>query len=49
MDWLRQAVNSGYEKADWMSQDSDLELLHGSEFDGLVERVRQNASALRAK
>jgi tetratricopeptide (TPR) repeat protein len=49
MDWLRQAVEAGFGLADHMSQDSDLEPLHGPEFDALVERVRRNAEAQRAE
>ena len=49
MDWLRQSVGAGYANADSMPRDSDLESLHGSEFDALVERARQNASDQRAK
>jgi len=31
-----------------MAQDSDLESLHGPEFDALVERARKNAAKQRA-
>ena len=48
LDWLRQSVDAGFNAADWMPQDSDLESLHGSEFDALVERARQNAANQRA-
>ena len=48
LDWLRQSVNVGYANADSMSQDPDLESLHGSDFDALVEQARQNAAAQRA-
>ena len=47
--WLRQAVEEGYAWADAMPKDSDLETLHGPEFDALVERAHQNAAAQRAK
>ena len=49
LDWLHQAVEAGYANADWMTKDSDLESLHGPEFDALVERARQNAADQRAK
>ncbi len=49
LDWLRQAVEAGYSNADWIPKDSDLETLHGPEFDALVERARENAAALRAE
>jgi tetratricopeptide (TPR) repeat protein len=49
IDWLGQSVAAGYAKADHMSKDSDLESLHGPEFDALVERARRNAEAQRAK
>jgi tetratricopeptide (TPR) repeat protein len=45
LSWLRQAVDAGYGNIDWVLQDSDLESLRGdAEFEGLVERIRQNAS-----
>ena len=48
LSWLRQSVDAGFNAADWMAQDSELESLHGSEFDALVERTRQNAAKQRA-
>ena len=48
LSWLRQSVDAGFNAADWMPQDSDLESLHGPEFDALVERARQNAANQRA-
>jgi len=48
MRWLLQAVGEGYAAADWMAQDSDLESLHGPEFDALVEHARKNAAKQRA-
>ena len=48
LSWLRQSVDAGFNAADWMDQDSDLESLHGSEFDALVERARRNAANQRA-
>jgi len=47
MALLRQSVESGHTSADWMAKDSDLETLHGPEFDALVDRARQNAKARR--
>jgi hypothetical protein len=44
MDWLRQAVEGGYANADRMAKDTDLESLHGREFDALVAHARQNAA-----
>jgi len=44
MERLRQSIDGGLSNADWMAQDSDLETLHGSEFDRLVERARENAA-----
>ncbi len=49
MDWLRQAVEAGWAKADAMVKDSTLGSLHGPEFDALVERARENAAAQRKK
>jgi tetratricopeptide (TPR) repeat protein len=49
MDWLGQSVDAGYANADHMGKGSDLESLHGPEFNALVERARQNAEAQRAK
>ncbi len=49
MDWLRLSVEAGWVDADWMAKDSDLESLHGPEFDALVARARENAAAQRAK
>jgi hypothetical protein len=49
LDWLGQSVEAGYANADHMGKDSDLESLHGPEFDALVERARRNAEAQRAK
>ncbi len=43
LDWLRQAVEAGYNDAHWMLHDADLEILHGPEFDELVARIRENA------
>ena len=48
-DWLRRAIDTGFTDADWMKKDSDLESLHGPEFDSLVERARQSAAAQRAE
>ena len=48
LDWLRQSVDAGFNAAGWMPRDPDLESLHGSEFDTLVERARQNAADQRA-
>ncbi len=48
MNWLRQSVDAGFNAADWMPQDSDLESIHGSEFNTLVERARQSAADQRA-
>jgi len=48
LSWLRQSVDGGFNAADWMDQDSDLESLHGPEFDALVEGARQNAANQRA-
>ena len=44
MDWLRQSIAAGYSNADSIVKDSELESVHGSEFDALVEDVRQNAA-----
>ena len=42
LDWLRQAVDAGYAKADWMAKDSDLESLHGDpEFEAIVAEVKK--------
>jgi hypothetical protein len=49
MDWLRQSVSAGWANAELMGRDADLETLHGSEFDALIERVHQNAAAQRAQ
>jgi len=49
LGWLRQSVEAGYADADWMAKDSDLESLHGPEFDALIERARRNAADRRAK
>jgi tetratricopeptide (TPR) repeat protein len=54
LEWLRQSVDAGWAQAnwaqaDWMTQDSDLEPLHGPEFDALVERARENAAKQQAK
>ena len=46
---LRQALRLGFSGADFMAKDSDLESLHGPEFDALVEHARQNAAAQRAE
>ncbi|MCH8006851.1 MAG: hypothetical protein IH888_11575 [Planctomycetes bacterium] len=48
LDWLRQSIDAGFNAADWIPRDPDLESLHGSEFDALVERARQNAADQRA-
>ena len=49
LSWLRQSVDAGLAQGDWMAQDTDLELLHGTpEFEQLVEAARQNAIARRA-
>jgi eukaryotic-like serine/threonine-protein kinase len=48
MDWLRQAIDNGYFNANGMSRDSDLNPLHGPEFDALVDRARRNTAASRA-
>lgn len=48
MDWLRQSIDAGFANADWMVQDSDLETLHGPEFDALVERARENLAKQQA-
>jgi non-specific serine/threonine protein kinase/serine/threonine-protein kinase len=47
--WLRQTVDAGYSNAAGMVEDSDLEPLHGPEFDALVEHARNNAVAQRTK
>ncbi|MDH3254004.1 MAG: serine/threonine-protein kinase [Acidobacteriota bacterium] len=49
MDRLREAVDAGYAKSDSISKDTDLESLHGPEFDALVERVRQSAVEQQAE
>jgi tetratricopeptide (TPR) repeat protein len=49
LEWLRQSVDAGFALADWMAEDSDLEPLHGPEFDALVERARENAAKRQAK
>ena len=49
MDWLIQTVDAGFAGADWMPKDTDLESLHGPDFDALVERVRQNAAEQRGE
>ena len=42
LDWLRQAVGSGYTNADQMMEDSDLESLRGDpEFEAIVAEVKQ--------
>jgi tetratricopeptide (TPR) repeat protein len=46
---LRQSVDAGYAEAEWMAKDTDLAILHGPEFDALVERARRNAVDQRAK
>ena len=43
MEWLERSVGAGYEHAEWMAEDSDPEILHGPDFDALVERARENA------
>jgi eukaryotic-like serine/threonine-protein kinase len=44
LDWLRQAVEGGWEYADQMATDSDLEILKGDPaFHALVARARANA------
>ena len=49
MDWLRQSVDAGWANADLLGRDSDLESLHGPEFDALVEQARRNAAAQRGE
>lgn len=48
MDWLRQAIDTGFTNGDWMAQDSDLETLHGVDFDALVKRAQENAAKQQA-
>ena len=49
MDWLRQSVDAGWANADLLGRDSDLESLHGPEFDVLVAQARRNAAAQRGE
>ena len=49
MDSLRQSIEAQFSNADWMAQDSDLESLHGPEFDVLVERARENLAQQQAQ
>jgi tetratricopeptide (TPR) repeat protein len=49
MDWLRQSVDAGWANADLLDRDTDLESLHGPEFDALVEQARRNAAAQRGE
>ena len=49
LGWLGQSVEAGFAQADVMAKDSDLETLHGPEFDALVEHTRRNAADQRAK
>ena len=49
MDWFRRAVDAGWAHADYIAVDPDFEILHGPEFDALVERARENATARRAE
>ena len=48
VDRLQQAIEAGYFNADGMARDPELELLHGPEFDVLVQHARRNAAAARA-
>jgi hypothetical protein len=42
LDWLRQAVDAGYVKSDWIARDPDLEALHGNPtFEALVRRAAE--------
>ncbi|MGH9869647.1 MAG: tetratricopeptide repeat protein [Candidatus Polarisedimenticolia bacterium] len=45
---LRQNVEGGYIDAEGMAADTELQSLHGPEFDALLAQVRRNASAARA-
>ncbi len=45
MDRLGELVDAGYGEWEWMSKDTDLEILHGPAFDVLIERARRNATA----
>ena len=49
LDWLRQAVESGFSRAKWMLTEPAPVSLHGPEFDSLVERTRLNGEDLKAK
>jgi tetratricopeptide (TPR) repeat protein len=42
LDWLRQSVDHGWSKGDWMTRDPDLVSLHGTpEFEALVAKVKR--------
>lgn len=43
LDYLSRSVAAGWSKDDVLVNDSDLEPLHGPEFDALVERARDKA------
>ena len=45
MAWLGKALDSEFADVRLITDDADLESLHGPEFDALVERARQNAAS----
>jgi hypothetical protein len=47
--WLRESIEAGFSWADYLCRDSDLEALHGPEFDALAESARRNAVTQRAR
>jgi len=47
LDWLRQDVEGGDIDFDSMAKDSELESLHGPEFDALLAQVHRNADAAK--
>jgi non-specific serine/threonine protein kinase/serine/threonine-protein kinase len=47
LSWLNLSVDAGWTGVDWLVNNSELESVHGPEFDSLVERTRQNALARR--
>ncbi len=49
MAWLQQAIEAGYADPDELRQDPDLESLHGSAFDEIVELARRNSARQRAR